>query len=114
MDTQERQSLIKSLEARKELLEAEIKMKKVEVDTLHSQIFDALMIKFTWDELRDWLKKNRPENDYRRNPIVSNGSQATYCKLDDEGNLVIGAFGGDYMFPNGCELFVPYDFKSWN
>jgi len=113
MDTQERHLLVSTLESKMRIVKEEIKLKELELSKLSNEIFDARMIKFTWNELKEWLLKNRPENDYKNNPIVSNDTHVTYCYIDKDGELCIGAFGGDDRFPRGCDLYVPYNFTSW-
>src|SRR5688572_5559935 len=114
MDTNERHNKVLELKTKLTTLEEEVRHKCIEKMHLKKEIFEAEWIEFTWDELRDWLKANRPENDYQKNPMVSNGFHATsYCFLTDSGELQIGSWFHNDQFRRGCPLFVHYQFKSW-
>lgn len=112
MDNQERHLLVSTLKSKINIVNEEIKLKKLELEELNKKMWDAKMIKFSWDELMEWLIENRPKNDYKKNPIVSNGTHMTYCCIE-EGELRVGMAGGDDRFRRGCDLFVPYNFPSW-
>lgn len=115
MDYQERHLLVQTLESKINIVKEEIKLKELELSELNNKAFHARMIRFTWDGLKEWLLKNRPENDYKKNPLVSNGYHSTCCCINKNGELQVGPFGsGDDRFRKGCDLFVPYTFQDWD
>jgi len=113
MDLNENRIL--ELKAKKNILSDEIKLKHLEIESIDKQLLNLEWVRFTWSELEVWLKANRPENDYSKNPTVSrlDGLEKTYCKLTNGGELQIGAYYYNDLFPRGRDLLVSHNFKNW-
>ena len=95
------------------LKQAMIEQLKSEISILQNELFLIKWVKISWNELEEWLKENRPENDYKKNPMVSNGSSTNYCRLNKEGKLQIGAWEHTDGFRQGRDLFIMYNFQSY-
>lgn len=93
----------------------EIQIKKQELEQIERELFELEWVKFTWQELEDWLKKNRPNEKYGNCPVVCNrfGSK-DYCQINKDGVLQIGAYYHNDRFPRGNDAFVAFDFRSWH
>lgn len=114
-NTKQNELLEQKLLCKINLIEAEIALKAIQLAEVRQELNDCVWIKATWKELADWLKKNRPENDHNKNQKVKNKyGQESYCKLSIDNELCIGGYVHNDNFPEGCDLFVRYDFKSWN
>lgn len=102
------------LRAKKKIKEAEIELKHQELNSISDELFEAEWVKFTWSELENWLKANRPENKYEENPVVRDRiGRSMYCFLTEKQELQIGAYYHNDIFPRGCDLYVAYDFRKW-
>ncbi len=115
METTEKHNKVLELRSKLKIKEEERNLKQLEITALNKELFDAEWVKFTWQELESWLKENRPENDYEKNPVISNSSgwHKTYCKLTDTDELQVGPYYNHDNFPRGKDLYVAYDFRNW-
>lgn len=115
MENSERLRKINELNSKIRISQEEIKLKNLEQSSLRQELFDLEWPIMKWDELTIWLKENRPENDYQKNPTVISldGHNIDYCKLTEDGELQIGPYFHRDHFPRGTSVRVSYDFKSW-
>lgn len=104
------------LKAKLEIKKQEIALKKLELENISDELFKTEWIRFTWDELFLWLKKNKPpESKYYNNPTVKSisGYHSSYCFITDKDELQIGAYYHNDHFPRGEDIYVAYDFRTW-
>lgn len=108
------------LKAKKRLLESEIDIRLSEIKKIDDEIFEKEYMLISWDDLEKFLKDNRPENDRDNNPAVwplslnwNRGAYSSYCKLNEKGELQIGAYYYNDSFPRGEEVYIRKDFKSY-
>lgn len=115
MTNQEREQRLKKLEAKMNLIKAEIAFKTNEYNEIKAEIEATEWVKIGWYELETWLKNNRPQNQYEKNPRVKSngGSHTSYCKINDDGELQIGAYYHNDFFPRGADLYVTYNFENY-
>jgi len=117
MDNQEIQNKIRSIESKISHQKSIIKVAESDIDILRRELFLIKWVKISWKDLESWLKTNRPENNYEKNPIVCDGSlneRTSYCKLNSEGKLQIGAFSTTDFFEEGNDsLYVTYNFEPY-
>jgi len=117
MENQDIKNKIENIESKISLQKSIIKSAESEISILQRELFLTKWRKISWNELEEWLKKNRPENDYNKNPIICDGSEyerKSYCKLNKEGKLQIGAYSSTDFFEKSTDsLFVTYDFESY-
>lgn len=82
-----------------------------------AELFDLEWRIISWAELENWLKVNRPDNDYQLNPRVAPLSKDTfhytYCKLGSNGELQIGPYYHNDKFPRGGDLYIRHDLMSY-
>ena len=115
MDNEKRRIKSQELNSKINIKIEQRKLLELEITSLRKELFETEWIKFTWDELENWLKENRPENNYEDNPIVTdvNNYHIEYCFINKDGKLQIGAWENNDRFPRSRDLYVRYDFKKY-
>lgn len=98
------------------ILEAEISLKKIEIEQLKKAKFEKDFVLMEWQDLENWLKDYRPKNNYHENPRVTRGVGylTDYCKLTDSNELQIGAYYNHDYYPRGKPVYVSRTFKPYS
>lgn len=107
---------IRVLKLKEKQKEVEIKIAQEELMKLRKEVFELEYPVMKWDDLEQWLRENRPKNNYTENPIVSrlnNEHYKSYCKLNEKGELEIGGYWNKDGYPRGRDLRVHYKFKPY-
>ncbi len=108
---------IKELESKLKIKNEEVNLLNLESHSIRCELLELEWPIMQWYELEKWLKENRPENDYTKNPMIKhifpNQVPETYCKLNKNGKLQIGAYEYNDYFKEGSPVRVSHDFKSW-
>ena len=96
------------LKAEINLINAQIEVQEAQRSKLKDQEFHLLYKRMEWNELEEWLKANKTENDYELNPICKSQSQfhMTYCFLNGKGGLQVGAYHHNDRFPRDNWMYV--------
>jgi hypothetical protein len=110
---QQNHKTVLELRSKITIKEEEIKLKELELSSLRKDLFDVEWVRFSWKQLEEWLKANRPLNNYHENPIVTNGHHQSYCYINSKEELEIGGYYHNDRFPRGKDIYVAYDFKNW-
>lgn len=102
------------IRAKIKILQGEIELKKAEIARLNLELFKVEYKPITWEELKNWLIENRPENIYAKNPrVVNKYKEESYCFINDNGDLQTGPYEHYDKFPRGCEMFVHREYLPW-
>ena len=111
----ERRRKVLELRSKLKIKIAEINLKELELADIKKELLEAEWVRFTWQQLENWLKENRPKSKYRDNPMVKSldGYHISHCRLNEEGELQIGPYFHHDNFPRGKDLRVAYDFRPW-
>jgi len=91
----------------------EINIKQKELLELQKELSNIEWIETSWEELKEYLIQNKPDNRYESNPKVFNGSEYSYCKITETGELQIGPYYDNDNFPRNKPLYVAYDFRPY-
>lgn len=102
------------LKAQKEIKKKEIELKQAEMSSIDTQIFNLEWIEISWVDLEIWVKENGHKSNYDRNPIIGNrNGNDTYCLLTERGELQVGPYYHNDIFPRGKPVLVKYDFERY-
>lgn len=117
---------VRELKALIEMKEAEIELNKIQLKKLKNKLFHTEWEYITWDDLEAWLKDNRPENNYEKNPsVVPNTPEdfewalqnSTYCKLIKTNlgieTLQVGPYLNDDRIKRHTGMYVRRDKKAY-
>jgi len=92
----------------------EINIKQKELLELQKELSNIEWIETSWEELKDWIINNRPNNDYQSNPKVKNKQGIySYSVINENGELQIGPYYDNDNFPRNKPLYVAYDFRPY-
>jgi hypothetical protein len=106
---------IKKLKELVSINKSKKKLLDLELEKLEKELLDIRYPIMKWDDLESWLKENRPDNDFRENPIVMSLSfwKTSYCEIGEEGELIIGGYKHCDGFRRGEDIRVHYKFEKW-
>ena len=99
---------------RLEIVKAEANLKYIEMEQIKKEIAEIEWVLWTWDDLEQWLKENRPVDDRGKYPTVRDtDGRKSYCKLSDKREMIIGGYYHNDHFPRGEDVYVHHEFEPF-